>query len=89
MRGRFAYRHPTATPLDREKIWDHAAGICIVEEAGGMVSDAKGRRLRVNEGRFLPEDLGGGIVAGSSAEWHARLVSAIAASEAVSETAAK
>ena len=62
----------------REKIWDHAAGICIVQEAGGVISDAKGRRLRVNEGRFLPEDLGGGICAASTAAWHERLVAAIA-----------
>jgi len=25
-----------------EKIWDHAAGVIIVEEAGGVVSDAAG-----------------------------------------------
>jgi hypothetical protein len=26
----------------REKIWDHAAGALIVEEAGGRISDASG-----------------------------------------------
>jgi len=28
-----------------EKIWDHAAGVIIVEEAGGVVSDAGGAPL--------------------------------------------
>ena len=69
----------------REKIWDHVAGICVVEEAGGVVSDAKGRKLRVNEGRFLPEDLGGGICAGSSQSWHGRLVDAIAVAAAATQ----
>ena len=27
----------------REKIWDHAAGALIVEEAGARISDASGR----------------------------------------------
>ena len=26
----------------REKIWDHCAGAVIVEEAGGVISDAHG-----------------------------------------------
>lgn len=28
----------------REKIWDHAAGALIVEEAGGKISDASGEQ---------------------------------------------
>mmetsp|Transcript_14249 Transcript_14249/g.30435 ORF Transcript_14249/g.30435 Transcript_14249/m.30435 type:complete len:323 (-) Transcript_14249:73-1041(-) len=28
-----------------ESIWDHAAGVLLVEEAGGMVSDRNGKRL--------------------------------------------
>ena len=37
-------RLPTSAEY-REKIWDHAAGALIVEEAGGQVSDIEGRRL--------------------------------------------
>eukprot|EP01097_Dermamoeba_algensis_P010253 TRINITY_DN7494_c0_g1_i1.p1 TRINITY_DN7494_c0_g1~~TRINITY_DN7494_c0_g1_i1.p1 ORF type:complete len:354 (-),score=85.08 TRINITY_DN7494_c0_g1_i1:51-1112(-) len=28
-----------------EKVWDHAAGIIVVEEAGGVVCDLKGRKI--------------------------------------------
>ena len=34
------------TPLYREKIWDHAAGLLLVEEAGGMVTDVDGKEPR-------------------------------------------
>lgn len=37
----------------QEKIWDHAAGDLIVREAGGMVTDAEGRRLDFGRGRTL------------------------------------
>ena len=33
------------SPHYREKIWDHAAGSLIVEEAGGCVTDMHGKRL--------------------------------------------
>jgi 3'(2'), 5'-bisphosphate nucleotidase len=33
------------SPDYREKIWDHAAGVLIVEEAGGRVSDMTGKEL--------------------------------------------
>jgi 3'(2'), 5'-bisphosphate nucleotidase len=35
----------SASPNYREKIWDHAAGALIVEEAGGRVTDMFGSRL--------------------------------------------
>ena len=37
----------------REKVWDHAAGSLVVEEAGGRVTDLDGRRLDFSEGRLL------------------------------------
>ena len=37
----------------REKVWDHAAGVVIVEEAGGRVTDLDGRPLDFSEGRLL------------------------------------
>jgi 3'(2'), 5'-bisphosphate nucleotidase len=45
----------------REKIWDHAAGTIVVEEAGGRVSDAMGKPLDFSQGRHLVAD--GGVVA--------------------------
>ena len=47
-----------------EKIWDHAAGAIVVEEAGGRVTDMKGRPLDFSQG---PDMVGNqGIVAGNS-----------------------
>ena len=34
----------------RERIWDHAAGALLVEEAGGRVSDLNGDALDFSEG---------------------------------------
>ena len=37
----------------REKVWDHAAGALIVEEAGGRVTDLNGDPLDFSQGRLL------------------------------------
>jgi 3'(2'), 5'-bisphosphate nucleotidase len=37
----------------REKVWDHAAGSIVVEEAGGRVTDLDGRNLDFSHGRLL------------------------------------
>lgn len=37
----------------REKIWDHAGGVLIVEEAGGVVTDVHGRSLEFTHGGEL------------------------------------
>lgn len=42
----------------REKIWDHAAGMIIVEEAGGRVTDVRGRDLDFGHGRMLDNNAG-------------------------------
>ena len=42
-----------ATPDYRECIWDHAAGVIVVEEAGGMVTDVDGRALDFSQGRRM------------------------------------
>jgi len=60
----------------REKIWDHAAGVVIVEEAGGRVTDALGNKLDFSQGRYL-ESMKMGIVAGPPAV-HATIIKAIA-----------
>lgn len=41
-----------------EKIWDHAAGVVIVQEAGGEVTDAWGKPLDFGIGRTLKENKG-------------------------------
>ena len=45
----------------REKIWDHAAGMLVVEEAGGRVTDVEGAPLDFTHGRTL--DANRGVVA--------------------------
>ncbi len=45
----------------QEKIWDHAAGKLVVEEAGGIVSDVEGNPLDFTHGRTL--DTNRGVVA--------------------------
>jgi 3'(2'), 5'-bisphosphate nucleotidase len=42
----------------REKIWDHAAGVLIVEEAGGTVTDVAGQPLHFTHGRALDANRG-------------------------------
>jgi 3'(2'), 5'-bisphosphate nucleotidase len=42
----------------REKIWDHAAGVLIVEEAGGTVTDVAGNPLDFTHGRELAANRG-------------------------------
>jgi 3'(2'), 5'-bisphosphate nucleotidase len=50
-------RLPTSKTY-REKIWDHAAGMIVVEEAGGRVTDARGNTLDFGHGRMLHENAG-------------------------------
>lgn len=45
-------------PDYRERIWDHAAGSIIVEEAGGRVTDLDGRPLDFTTGRTLERNRG-------------------------------
>lgn len=42
----------------REKIWDHAGGVLVVEEAGGRVSDVDGKPLEFTHGRELSANRG-------------------------------
>jgi 3'(2'), 5'-bisphosphate nucleotidase len=46
------------TPDYREKIWDHAAGTLLVQEAGGRVSDAFGKPLNYGISYKLVENRG-------------------------------
>jgi len=45
-------------PDYREKIWDHAAGMLIVTEAGGRVTDLTGEPLDFTQGRSLSRNRG-------------------------------
>mgnify|MGYP006292361577 CR=1 FL=1 len=58
----------------REKIWDHAAGAIIVQEAGGMVSDISGKPLDFSHGRRLEENRG---VVVTNSIFHDQIIKAI------------
>jgi 3'(2'), 5'-bisphosphate nucleotidase len=47
-----------AKPDYREKIWDHAAGSLILEEAGGCITDLHGQPLDFTTGRCLTRNRG-------------------------------
>lgn len=63
----------------KEKIWDHAAGVLIVQEAGGVVTDAGGRPLDFSRGIYL-EGLDRGIIACSGYALHEKIIAAVYAS---------
>ncbi len=58
----------------REKIWDHAAGVLVVEEAGGRVTDVSGRPLEFHHGRELSANRG---VVVSNGPLHERIIEAL------------
>ena len=57
-----------------EKIWDVAAGACILTEAGGRVTDTNGAKIDFSRGAFLDTK---GVVASNGAV-HDRLLEALA-----------
>lgn len=60
----------------REKIWDHAAGVLVVEEAGGVVSDVDGLPLDFTRGSELAANRG---VIVANGPLHPRVVAAVKA----------
>ena len=58
-----------------EKIWDHAAGKLIAEEAGCIVTDIHGHPLDFAQGPLLTENRG---VICAGPDWHGRIIEAIA-----------
>ena len=58
----------------REKIWDHAAGKFVVEQAGGRVTDVDGLSLDFSHGRLLAQNRG--IVA-TDGRFHDEIVAAV------------
>lgn len=61
-------------PDYREKIWDHAAGSLVVEEAGGVVTDMYGEPLDFRTGALMVNNQG---VVVSSGEIHAQVIDAL------------
>ena len=57
-----------------EKIWDHAAGKFVVEQAGGRVTDVDGRPLDFSHGRLL--DRNRGVVA-TDGRFHDAILDAV------------
>jgi 3'(2'), 5'-bisphosphate nucleotidase len=55
--GAVYLRMPTGVGY-KEKIWDHAPGSLIIEEAGGAVTDSRGQMLDFGLGRTLGENYG-------------------------------
>ena len=65
-------RLPSSARL--ECAWDHAMGVLLLEEAGGVVTDAKGAPLDFTAGASLWRNYG--VLAASSRALHARSVAA-------------
>jgi 3'(2'), 5'-bisphosphate nucleotidase len=59
----------------REKIWDHAAGLICVEEAGGQVTDVRGAPLAFSHGRRLEHNVG---VIATNRHIHQQVLDAVA-----------
>ncbi|KAJ6623149.1 hypothetical protein B0H10DRAFT_2011434 [Mycena sp. CBHHK59/15] len=66
-------RMPTGVGY-REKIWDHAPGALLVEEAGGRVTDGRGMALDFGLGRTLGENFG---VVAAARDVHAAVLEAV------------
>lgn len=58
----------------KEKIWDHAAGVLVVREAGGRASDLRGNDLDFTHGRTLATNYGVLVTNGTL---HDRILAAI------------
>ncbi|KAF8962865.1 hypothetical protein BDZ97DRAFT_1702081 [Flammula alnicola] len=67
-----------------EKIWDHAPGQILIEEAGGVVTDSRGEPLNFGIGRTLGENFG---VIAAGKDVHPRILEAV--QKALAETKAK
>ena len=58
----------------RENIWDHAAGLIVVEEAGGRVSDVEGKPFDLTTGQRMTHNRGAVVTAASI---HGEVVDAV------------
>jgi 3'(2'), 5'-bisphosphate nucleotidase len=69
-----AYLRLPTRPAYEEKVWDHAAGMILVEEAGGRVSDVNGKPLDFSRGRTLSANRG---ILASTGVFHEQLISGL------------
>lgn len=58
----------------QEKIWDHAAGWMVVTQAGGTVTDIRGKSLDFSKGRTLNQNSG---VVATNGKLHTAVINAI------------
>lgn len=75
-------RLPTKTGYF-EKIWDHAGGVGVIEEAGGKVTDICGKPLDFSRGSELNQNRGVIVTNGTLHDAILAAVQAVMASEAV------
>lgn len=68
-----------------ENIWDHAAGMLVVEEAGGRVTDVRGKDLDFSHGYQLKANRG---ILVSNGKLHSRLLKAVADTDADTDAVA-
>ncbi|TFK93762.1 3(2),5-bisphosphate nucleotidase HAL2 [Polyporus arcularius HHB13444] len=66
----------------KEKIWDHAPGSVLVEEAGGVITDGRGQPLDFGLGRTLGENYG---VVAAGKEVHPKVIAAVLQAKAEEE----
>ena len=66
-------QHPVPG-VESLKAWDHAAGVVVVEEAGGRVSDVRGGALDLSGRLFAPE---GGFVVVTNGAVHEQTLAAL------------
>lgn len=66
-------RLPREGSVYEHKIWDHAAGVALVRNAGGTVTDLDGGPLDFSQGETLPN---AGLIASNGAH-HGRVVAAV------------
>ncbi|KAF9039144.1 hypothetical protein BJ165DRAFT_1416518 [Panaeolus papilionaceus] len=78
-------RMPTGVGY-REKIWDHASGNILVEEAGGIVTDSRGKPLDFGLGRTLGENFG---VIAAGKDVHPQILAAVQQAQAEENIKAK
>lgn len=72
--GHVYLRFPRAGYI--ENAWDHAAGSIVLQEAGGVVTDAHGRPLDFSLGASLSRNEG--VIASACPALHARVLEAVA-----------
>ncbi len=61
----------------REKIWDHAGGVLVVQEAGGTATDVDGKELDFSRGSELAANRG---VVVTNGQFHDAVLAAVASS---------